>query len=430
MNISPARLLALSYIDQRDLPNWESSLIKRDLRPRSIDPRDTDLADRILNGVIKELLILQRLIAEYSGRKRTQIDEPVQKILAMSLYQIRTMDRVPMHAIVSDAVELTKLVGHRSAAAFVNAVLRKSTTDRGVGKPPGKLPARDLAERQHSIPKSLFDRLAALYGETDALALCESFNAEPPTLARLIGTTTVDDLRAKGIEAGAHEQPGIVVLPALRRSDFATLSDDGLCQVQDATSAAVVDHLDLRPGQRVLDRCAGRGTKTQQILERIGADGQVVAMDTSKARLRSLEQLTKRRAITNVTPVLAGSIRELSETPVAFDRILIDAPCSNAGVLARRPEARYHQEADDVAEMVALQRQILRDSADALAVGGRLVYATCSIWPKENEQLIQSFLNADGRFKLIESVATPLRVATSPATYRDGGYFAALERIA
>ncbi len=429
MSISPARSLALAQLDERDLPNWESSTIRRDLSPKDVDPRDIDLADRITQGVIKQLLVLQRLIVEYSGRKLRQIDEPVQKILAMSFYQLRAMERVPMHAIVSDAVELTKLVGHRSAAPFVNAVLRKASADKAIGKPVAAKSSTERAELEFSIPRELFNRLASLYGETSALQLCEAFDREPPMLGRLIGNSTIADLQARSIEATAHEQPGIVVLPPLRRAELRELSDAGIVQVQDATSAAVVDALDLRPGQRVLDRCAGRGTKTQQILERIGDAGEVVAMDTNKSRLRSLSQLIERRQIPNAKTFVAGSIVELPQPDRLFDRVLIDAPCSNSGVLARRPEARYHQEVDDHTELIQLQQQILTDSASAVAVGGLLLYVTCSIWRSENEQVVQNFLDADDRFELSSSMTTPLSIYGSPARYRDGGFWALLKRI-
>ena len=429
MSISPARLLALSQIDQRDLPNWESAVIHRELAPSAPDPRDTDLADRIVQGVIKQLLVLQRLIAEYSGRKRSQIDEPVQKILAMSLYQIRALDRVPIHAIVSDAVELTKLVGHRSAAPFVNAILRKASADKGIGKTLTVKSAAERAELEFSVPRNLFTRLVTLYGESVALALCESFDREPPMLGRLIGSTTLDDLISRSVQARPHEQPGSVVLPALRRSELRALSDAGLVQVQDATSAAAIESLDLQPGQRVLDRCAGRGTKTQQIIERVGPGGVVVAMDTSRSRLRVLDQLIEQRQLLNIRTHLGGTVKDLASPAEPFDRVLIDAPCSNSGVLARRPEARYYQSADEQADLVALQLGILADSADVVAVGGRMLYVTCSIWTEENDQVVNAFLRGEDRFVLLASATTPLRVAESAMTYRDGGFFAALRRI-
>lgn len=429
MSISPARLLTLAQLDQRELPHWEPNTIRRELKPQSIDPRDLDLAERITQGVVKQLLVLQRLIVEYSGRKLSQIDEPVQKILAMSLYQLRAMERVPTHAVVSDAVELTKLIGHRSAGPFVNAVLRKATRDKGAGKPVSAKNAAERAEKAFSVPRELFSRLAALYGEEQTLQLCEAFDHEPPLLGRLIGETTLEDFRARGIDVQPHEQTGIVVLPPLRRSDLRELSDSGLVQVQDATSAAVIDALDLQPGQLVLDRCAGRGTKTQQILERIGAEGLVVAMDNSKARLRSLEQLIERRGVMNAKSILASSTQELPAEERSFDRVLIDAPCSNSGVLARRPEARYHQDRDEQKELIELQLQILKDSANVVAVGGILVYATCSVWGEENEGVVRTFLCDDDRFELIRSATTPLAVAASQANYRDGGFFAALRRV-
>lgn len=429
MSISPARLLALAQLDQRSLPGWEPLSIRRDLKPKSIDPRDLDLADHVTQGTIKLLLLLQRLTREYSGRKLSQIDEPVQKIFAMSLYQMRELQRVPTHAIVSDAVELTKLVGHRSAASFVNAVLRKAAADNAIGRPLSTRNDAERAEQEFSVPKELFTRLAAIYGSPRALELCSTFNAEPPLLGRLIGNSTIEDLRAQGIEAQPHEQAGIVVLPPLRREQLRELSDSGVLQIQDATSASVIEALDLQAGHVVLDRCAGRGTKTQQIFERVGESGRVVAMDISKARLRSLEQLVQRRQITNVFIRLAGSVSELPAELRGYDRVLIDAPCSNSGVLSRRPEARYHQDARDQEELLATQIQILRDSAEVVSPGGRLLYVTCSIWPEENESLVRAFLDQDNRFELVASRTTALQTAPSPSNYRDGGYFAALRRV-
>lgn len=428
MKISPARLLALSQLDDRDLPNWSASTIHRELKPRSIDPRDQDLADHITQGVIKQFLVLQRLIVEYSGRKLSQIDEPVQKVLALSLYQMRALERVPTHAIVSDAVELTKLIGHRSAAPFVNAILRKASADNAAGKPVVAKDAADRAEREFSVPRALFKRLALLYGESEALGLCESFNREPPMLGRLIGQTTLADLHAKSIDAQPHEQPGLVVLPPLRRAELRELSDAGLVQVQDATSAGAIEALDIQPGHCVLDRCAGRGTKTQQIIERVGTDGFVVAMDTSRSRLRALEQLIGRRKLGNVVAFQAGAVGELPKLDRPFDRVLIDAPCSNSGVLGRRPAARYVQAVEEQKGLAELQLQILRDSADAVRPGGRIVYITCSIWDEENGRVVDAFLKSDGRFELLQSESTELRVATSPANYRDGGYVATLAR--
>jgi 16S rRNA (cytosine967-C5)-methyltransferase len=461
MSASPARLSALWELDQRALPNWPARTMRRLRRFRLSDARDIDLAEKITHGVVKELLVLQRLATEYSGRSLQQIDVPAQKILAVAMYQMRALARVPTHAIVDDAVEQARDAGLGGAGGFVNAVLRKAAMNRAAGAnvpdqgsaslegvtpvTPASAPSvstkrqraaalqedrftpSERAEREFSFPREVFDRFARLYGPDDALAMCRAFNADPPMLARLIAPTTIEQLVAAGVDATPHAQPGIVVLKDVRRAKLRELADAGLCQPQDATSAATVDHLDLQPGQRVLDRCCGRGTKTRQIHERVGPTGRVVAMDPSEERLAQLRELLAKHSINNVQLVNAGTIDRL-DPEEEFERVLIDAPCSNSGVFARRPEARYHQNPKHVSRIVELQRRILTDTAPIVASGGRIVYATCSVWPEENEAVVEAFLKASGKFKRLNQQSIPPQPSEDPTQYRDGGFVAVLEK--
>jgi 16S rRNA (cytosine967-C5)-methyltransferase len=327
---------------------------------------------------------------------------------------------------VDDAVEQTKRVGPRGAAGFVNAILRKAAANRGQPPPADGGSAALQAEQLYSIPKDVFAKLAKLYGEADALAMSAGFNREPPTLARLIGETKIDAL---GTPALPHAAAGVVVLAEARRDTLAALADANLAQVQDATSVATIDALDVRPGQRVLDRCSGRGTKTRQILERVGPAGHVVAMDTSLDRLASLRATLKPAIAAGMLRVVAaGEVAMLGDDQRPFDRVLIDAPCSNSGVLARRPEARYRQTPRDLREVATLQSTILADTADVVAPGGLLVYATCSIWPDENEATVERFLSRDGRFELLGQRSIAPAPAVDPTQYHDGGFTATLRR--
>jgi 16S rRNA (cytosine967-C5)-methyltransferase len=401
--------------------------MRRLRRYRLSDARDVDLAEKITQGVIKELFILQHLASEYSGRPLTQIDVPAQKILAMAMYQMRSLARVPTHAIVDDAVEQARDAGLGGAGGFVNAVLRKAAKNRAAGESSADGELRERAERETSFPREVFDRFAKLYGQNEAFELCKGFNREPPALVRLIGNKTIDDLIAAGAEAKPHQQRGIVVVENARRAQLREWAAADVCQTQDATSAATVDHLDLQPGQRVLDRCCGRGTKTRQILERVGPTGKITAMDPSEERLISLKETLKSHAITNIEAINAGTIDALGPD-AEFDRVLIDAPCSNSGTFARRPEARYHQNPRHVARVVELQRRILVDSGPVVAPGGRIVYATCSVWPEENEAVVDAFLKGNDRFRRVTQHTIRPKPSENAAEYRDGGFVAVLVR--
>ena len=427
--MSPARLHALRALDNRDLPGWPEHALPR-LRSIALDdPRDVDLSERIVIGVIKQLLPLQYAIAALSGRPIDRVDVAVQKILAVALEQMRSLDRVPVHAIVDDAVEMTRRIGPRGATGFVNAILRKAAPTRGrVATEPTRT-APDVAERTHSFPAGVFTRLASLYGEARALTLCERFNAEPPLLARLLPPMTLRSLRGAGVDATAHAtSPNVVVLPATQRAALRDYADRGWCQVQDATSAETVADLDVRPRQRVLDRCAGRGTKTRQLLEAIGDAGQVVAMDPSRDRLASLRSAFGDALAAGRLMVVEGEMLASSAVVGDFDRILIDAPCSNSGVFARRPEARYRQNPRELRSIATTQRAILDDSLARLSPGGTLVYATCSVWPEENEAIVQQALRGRSGYALVRSRSVPPNPDADATRYRDGGFAATITR--
>ena len=425
-----ARDYALITLDARTLPNWPPGQLRprpRDPRPPA-DPRDRALAEQIILGVIKNLLHLQHLIAHYAQRPVKKIDPVPQKILAVALYQVRFLDRVPAPAAVHVAVEQAKRFHLPRAAGFINAVLRKALNAPAPEMPdPSKRPA-DFAELVLSHPKPLFRRFEQVVGTPDALRLCRHNNAEPPTIVRLFDGSAVDDLEAGGITFTPHVQPGLYVVKPVRPRLLAEWARTGMAQVQDPTAAAVVPKLDLRPGQTVLDRCCGLGTKTFQMHAALGTDGKVVAVDPSDARCETLCRLASDRKITNLSVRRTGMLEGLSpEDPKTFDRILIDAPCSNSGVLARRPEARYAQTDAALASLARLQDRILDDTAPMLAKGGRLVYSTCSIWTEENESRVEAFLARRPNCRLVEQHTTLPSLDPDPAQYRDGGYYAVLE---
>lgn len=424
-----ARDSALLQIDSVPLPGWPAGVVARRAKTQAsppADPRDRALAEAIGAGVVQHLLTLRHLVAHYSGRKLASIDPAAQKILAVALYQLRHLTRIRPSAVVDEAVEQTRRFRLGRASGFVNAVLRRAVREPEVPLP-DRSDLRGYVELVLSHPYPLFEKLEAVMGEADALRLCERHNQPPPTIVRLCAGASIEQLQADGITLTPHQRPRMVVVEGARRSDFARWAAAGIAQAQDPTSAAVVDHLLLRSRISVLDRCCGLGTKTLQIAERVSEDAAVIAIDPSRPRTQGLEKLLEQRGIGHVSVITASMLGEIVGLRDRFDRILIDAPCSNSGVLMRRPEARYAQTDKPLASLRKLQAAILIDTFPRLAPGGRLVYSTCSIWKEENEQLIGELLGAFPHLRRIEEKTTLPSLSDDPTTHHDGGYVAVLE---
>lgn len=443
---------AVLALDARRLPGMPRQAFKRRSAVAPHDARDRALAEQIVLGVIKNYLHLDWLVSHYSQRPPREIDARARLILMAALYQLRFLERVPDHAIVTEAVSQTRRFGEPGlarAAGFVNAVLRQAIRNPDVST---KLPLRSdpatYAQVVLSHPRALYARLEALLGASDALKFCEHDNRTPPTLLRLSSGRTIADLlaalhaapandapdgaqRASRLEITPHEQEGIVVVQGARQADFARWSDAGVGQVQDATSAAVAAHLDVGQGMSVLDRCCGLGTKTQQLSDMTGGGGCVWAADASGARISALRRLIAHRPdLSNVRAKRAAWMRELPQDwPAQYDRILIDAPCSNTGVLARRAEARYLDIEKTASLLPQTQLDILRDTWPFLAPGGLLVYSTCSVLPEENSAVVQKFRAGQPQAELVdERLTLPSFESADPRHYHDGGYYALLRR--
>jgi 16S rRNA (cytosine967-C5)-methyltransferase len=415
-----ARDFALLNLGALRLPGWGADRLKHREPPE--DPRERALGEQIINGVVKNLFLLQWFIEHFSSRRLRSIDPLVGKILAIAFYQMRFLDRIPQSAAVDEAVKQTRRFHRPSAAGFVNAVLRNVGRQGWPAELDEKTDPQAYAEIILSHPRELFGRLEQLIGPDKAISFCRHDNLEPPNVVRLGKGVNADALAAPNVEIVSHASEGMVVA---RGAKFASLRDwaiKGLGQVQDATAADAVRHLSISSGMRALDRCAGLGTKTLQMWEAVGTSGHVVAMDASTFRCTQLRELLDQRKIENITIVEAAKMKQ----GASCDRILVDAPCSNSGVLARRPEARYR---DAVNCMTKVQREILEDTLPFLSPDGILVYSTCSVWPEENERLIAGLLKDHPQLKLVDEKTTwPSSDTALDTEYRDGGYFAVLRR--
>jgi 16S rRNA (cytosine967-C5)-methyltransferase len=431
-----ARDYAFDLIATAGLPSWPPGKKQRPPRPPA-DGRDRGLGEAIAKTAIKNLLLLRHAIAHYTQRPLRDIDTPVQIILAIAVAQLRFFDRVPPSAAVDEAVEQTKRFKLGRAAGFVNAALRRATREPSLPLPP-RDSAAAYAETVLSHPREIFHRYAEWLGEADALRLCEKNNTEAPTIARLASGVTIDQLLAavpadRPLSIHPHEVAGMIVIEQATEPDYAAWAASGLAQVQDPTSAAIVDQLNLAPGQRVLDRCCGVGTKTLQIAGRVGASGFVLATDPAKHRIKRLEQTLQSCGMGHVQASAIGMLPPIDPQSPGdsnlFDRILIDAPCSNSGVLQRRPEARYRQTPADLKSLEGLQRRIIGDTVGHVRPGGLLVYSTCSIWPEENERMAEWIVAGWPDFEQLSQQTTLAAIDPDPARHHDGGFVAVFRKV-
>ena len=330
----------------------ESGAYASDLLAHSsgLDSRDAGLATEIVFGCLRYQLQLDYMIGRLTNSRT--LDTEVQIVLRMGMYQLRYLERIPPHAAVSESVELMKRAGKTSAAPLVNAVMRK------VNRNPVAWPDRST---DLSCPAWLLTRWDAQFGASTADRIASTFLQTPENYVATTG------------------------------------------RIQDLGSQSIVPLLDLRRGQSFLDLCAAPGNKTAQALE-FGVDA--VACDLHLHRLRTLSDLPCRRIVLDATQPLPFSQR--------FDRILVDAPCSGTGTLARNPEIKWRLRPSDIEQLRKRQSAILGNALNQLKPGGKLVYSTCSLEPEENEQVIAAF---PGEWR------TSRRV---PGTDPGDGFFAAV----
>ena len=428
-----ARDHAFSQLVSAQLPGWHDAPAAQHRATESpTDPRDRALGDAITTVVTKNLLLLRHLMRHYAGRNLTSIDVGVQIIIAIGLAQLRFFTRVPASAAVDEAVEQAKRLRFGKAGGFVNALLRRATREPDAPLPKITDPEQ-YARVVLSTPPDLFNRLEKLMGVENAIKLCVKHNTEAPTLIRLADGVPLRHLQeppagnANVTFTPAH-RAGFYVADGAIEKDYARWSLAGLAQVQDLTSALVVVASVVSSAKRVLDRCCGVGTKTLQ-LAAAAPGAEIVAMDSAAWRIERLNNSLSHRQITNVHTHVASMMSHVPDAGL-FDYILIDAPCSNSGVIIRRPEARYRQDARALASLAELQQRILFDTIPHLAPGGTLVYSTCSIWDDENGDVISALCAANADLKVIELKTTKPSLSDDPTQHHDGGYRALLRREA
>lgn len=379
-------------------------------------PADRALVNELFYGVIRRQSALELLLNQHMTHRPRPI---VWFILQLGLYQVVYTDKIPTRAAVHETVEIAKPLVSPAEIRFINAILRR------LSDPPSR--CRQALETirlsqpwvYHSHPPWLWTRWEKHWGRESTEQLCLWNNTPPPLSAR------INSLRPPSDTTGAQSFPdhaGCVLI-----TDYAAFINntgwrEGGYYIQDPSTLIAVDMLDPQPGESVLDMCSAPGGKTTYIAQKMQNRGRIIAADSSNNRLGLVAQNCKRLGIEIVATLSCEGTRlDRCLRGERFDRILVDAPCSNTGVLRRRPDLRWRIEQAEITRLASLQFHLLEAAVQLIRPRGVIVYSTCSLEPEENHQVMERFLTAYPAFDL-ESV----KAVFPPHDNMDGMYAARL----
>ena len=370
------------------------------------DEADRGLLTFLVYGTLRMRGFLDFLIDRFYRGKPGTLDPVVRQILRVALYQMRFAEKIPAYAAVDEAVAMAKRLAP-GRDKLVNAILRN--TLRGLAGVELPDPVNDPAGHisvVHSHPRWLVERWIAGFGPEETEALCRADNEIPP-LALRVNTLKIsrDEMverlarAGSGVRAAVWSPDGIVLAkpPASLREMPEIV--EGLLFIQDEASQLVSRLLAPRRGERVLDLCAGAGGKTTHLAALMENGGEIVAADIQPAKLASLESTARRWGISIVRTALADATDPLATAALgAFDRVVVDAPCSGLGTLRRNPEIRWHLTMQKLAGFAPLQDRILANASACVKPGGVLLYSTCSVMTEENDGVAATFLETHPDF--------------------------------
>lgn len=406
MPVSPAREVAYRVL--RRVESGRSFAV--DLLQGSALSRlkevDRKLATELVMGVLRWSGELVFQVERLSGKALKYFDPEISTILRLGIYQVRFLQKIPKSAVVNEAVEMAKAARKRSAAGLVNAVLWKC-------EPPVRFPSakqsrepdpESLVMARRSLPAWLFERWTQNFGAEAVQSLAWRSTVSPPTTLRIIRPNLdLEEIQHQLAEQGVLTRSGRFGRRALVVESGSVHAvkavQEGQVVIQDEASQLVAEILLPEPGNAVLDLCAAPGIKTGQIAAALDS-GLIVACDLSARRLRTMLRLLPKSLPESVRldVVRLDATRDLP-FDFKFDRILLDVPCSGTGTLARNPEIKFRLQPRDLVRLAETQAGMLRNALTVLAPGGRLVYATCSLEPEENEQVVEEVLNEKRDFR-------------------------------
>ncbi|MFH0998446.1 MAG: 16S rRNA (cytosine(967)-C(5))-methyltransferase RsmB [Pseudomonadota bacterium] len=409
-----SRLIALSVLNEvdRDKKNLDPLLDAAFTRIGNLPQREKNLTYTIVYGVLRHRNRLDWILGHFSTTVPNKLDPEVLNILRIGLFQVVYLTRIPASAAVNTAVDLAKTLKKPWLAKFVNAVLRAAVRQYPELPPPdkGNDPVTTISIEK-SMPRWLISRWIPRFGESQTLLICDIINSIPPLSLRV---NTLKTTRSAFLESGAiharRMEPTAYGPDGIRmdhpEDPVASMEGfrEGFFQVQDEAAQLVTMLLDPRPGETVMDACAGMGGKTGHIAQQMKNSGKILALDISPDKLVKIHPEMSRLGISIVETRAhdLGRPLETSKTGT-YDRVLLDSPCSGLGVLRRNPDIKWRSSPDRLERCQVRQIGFLDHISQFVKPSGVLVYAVCSMEPEENEIVVAAFLRDHSAFSVDKS---------------------------
>lgn len=423
-----------------------------------LDPRDAGLAREMVSGCVRRRLTLDGLIDPHLRRAPSALEPELREILRLTVYQCLWLDRVPNRAAVNEAVTLARALAGNGPAGMVNAVMRALLDFVSDAPPTPETPLsaiipidadRDVVMTRPYLPDPSTDRAAYLamatshplslvqrwirhHGANSAEGICRYGAARPHQWLRtntlhVTSAALAERLQSEDATVEVYDDIAVRYVtgpPPVTLAAFA----EGLFQPQDLTALGIVRMVAPRPDEVIVDYCAGVGTKTAALADLAGDKATVIATDRDVSRLEMARRDFERLGVTSVQTVRLDAVSEALARFGPPDAILVDVPCSNSGVLSRRPDARYRVDGRRLKSLAAKQTEILDHVAGIAAEQTRIIYSTCSLEPEENEQQVERFCENHTGWQIAERRLTFPQVADPGRVPRDGGFCAVLRR--
>ena len=400
--MADARRAALTVLEKcRRAGAWSDAALGSVMDQAGLTGPDRALCAALCYGVQQNRTWLDYAIAQVSSLPLNRVEPKVLDLLRLSLYQLMFLRRVPAYAAVSQGVELCRVLGYARAAGYVNAVLRRLSALERLPEPEGGLAERLTVTASH--PRWLVDLLLTRLGAAEAEEFLRLDNAVPPVklqtnTLKITTAALAERLAAEGVDTvpeGSVPDCLLAREPGDLRSTAAFR--EGLVYVQDSAAKCAVLAADPRAGERVLDVCAAPGGKSFAAAIAAGGQAEVTACDLHENKLKRVREGAARLGLTLRETLAADGRVNRPEWNGRFDLVMVDAPCSGLGVIAKKPDIRWKDPAD-FAGLPAVQSAILANAARYVRPGGRLLYATCTVRREENEAVAEGFLAAHPEF--------------------------------
>ncbi|MGH9836480.1 MAG: 16S rRNA (cytosine(967)-C(5))-methyltransferase RsmB [Blastocatellia bacterium] len=410
VKVSPSRLAAFDVLWRVTTEDAYASNLFASPRYDHLSREDRGLAQELSLGVLRWQIRLDFFIERYAQRKLDKLDQEVVIALRLGLYQLKFLSRIPPHAAINESVNLVKERGKRSAAAFVNAVLRGAQREESFDFSQSIKDSLRRLSGETAHPAWLLERWIKRFGEDEARAMAMANNSTPHPAFRFNPRVKSEtEARAWLDESNVAIQPssltpGAFIVESGSLSAQSEPVREGWVYLQDEASQLVA-HLaaggvlkSQTPNPKLLDLCAAPGGKTTLLASLLSGDVLIVASDLHLHRLRTMKELSARLGVNQINLIQLDATRDLP-FDAAFDLALLDAPCSGLGTLQRHPEIKLRMNEARVNLLAALQMKMIENAARSLRAGGLLVYSVCSTEPEEGEEVIAWFRSQHPEFR-------------------------------